>query len=69
MSTVSDSPSRLRSMADLSPEVQTVTKIVPQGAAFLREVARYIEDLEWQLAEQRNDRVLHSTQFPRIRTS
>ncbi len=33
-------------MATFSPEAQYVTKIIPQGAAFLRETADYVETLE-----------------------
>lgn len=43
---MSDFPSRLRSMADFSPEAQHVTKLIPAGASFLRETAKHIETLE-----------------------
>ena len=43
---MSDFPLRLRCMADFSLEAQTVTKIIPQGATFLREAAEHIKALE-----------------------
>lgn len=44
-----DYPSRLRAMADFSPEASTVTKLIPEGAKFLRETAAHVIKIELAL--------------------
>lgn len=46
---MTDYPSRLKAMADFSPESDTITKIIPQGAEFLREASPYVAELETAL--------------------
>lgn len=44
-----DVPRRLRSMAEFSPESETITKIIPAGREFLLATSAYVDRLELAL--------------------